>query len=231
MWTWPYALPVELRYLVLFTLCDIYIYIQREREKERERVCVCMCEWERQMFLCIKIPAYETFTFLYHNWVLVSLISVLVSPAMILQGPMTQCSSWELLVCVALLYEHCILLFILYSSSLSPASSFFPPALQSFLMNVLMTCSPTSLFFVSSFHCDWNVQLLSHPLTLIIYFPDPTTPLLSHPLTLIIYFSDRTTPFFLMLSVTSPHAGSVGSVAENDVPVPRVSQVRVHWSL
>lgn len=29
-------------------------------------------------------------------------------------------------------------------------------------------------------------------------------------------------PFYLFLSYTAPHAGSVGSVAENDVPAPRV---------
>ena len=31
-------------------------------------------------------------------------------------------------------------------------------------------------------------------------------------------------PWFLYLAYTSPHAGSVGSIAENDVPVPRVSK-------
>ena len=30
-------------------------------------------------------------------------------------------------------------------------------------------------------------------------------------------------PWFLYLAYTAPHAGSVGSVGENDVPVPRVS--------
>ena len=30
-------------------------------------------------------------------------------------------------------------------------------------------------------------------------------------------------PWFLYLAYTSPHAGSVGSIAENDVPAPRVS--------
>jgi hypothetical protein len=30
-------------------------------------------------------------------------------------------------------------------------------------------------------------------------------------------------PFFLMVSYTSPHAGSISSIDENDVPVPRVS--------
>ena len=31
-------------------------------------------------------------------------------------------------------------------------------------------------------------------------------------------------PWFVYLAFTTPHAGAVGSTAENDVPVPRVSQ-------
>jgi membrane-anchored protein YejM (alkaline phosphatase superfamily) len=35
---------------------------------------------------------------------------------------------------------------------------------------------------------------------------------------------DDSKPFFLYLAYTTPHAGSVGSLAENDVPVPNVSK-------
>lgn len=47
-------------------------------------------------------------------------------------------------------------------------------------------------------------------------FPHPTLPHLC--------LQAKASPFFLYLAYTTPHAGAVGSLDENDVPVPNVSK-------